>query len=308
MIRRSPLLSPTAVRLAVLALLLSGCATTQELSPIGSFSSAAASLSQEARDGLDRVNRSFIDRNLARVAAGEQPLSDAAMVGVLEETRGFAAAHDALDALVGYATSLNGLATADYAGDVDKASADLYGALTAVGRDAAALTPAAAKITPEELGVLATAVKAIGTAVAREKQMAAVTRAVVTADPAVQSVCQAMASLFVRLRTTYVKNLDVAYTAKFNAYRDEAPTLAFPDRLRRLQDLERTKRSIGNADEFLATLAESATALATAHAELRTALTTSSVTPARIAAAVGQLQAFAADLKRFNASLSPTAP
>lgn len=258
---------------------------------------------------------------MANVAAGEQHVADATFIGVLDDSAGFKQTASALSALGAYADALNALATANYGTEVDKAATALYGSLTAIDKDATRVS-ADAKIPDADFGILGTLVKAIGDVAARDKQAAAVKKAVTMADSGVQAICKGVGNDLDGLRSTYIKNLDVIYTAEFTAYQHEFETsekdsaahpkqqasVAFGTRLARLQEIRVAKLSERNADQFLAKLIDSAKSLAVAHARIEQSLMGSKITLADVTRAVGELKSYADELKRFNASLAKGTP
>jgi hypothetical protein len=285
---------------------LAGCAS-DELGPVRSFSTSASSFVTEANAALVTIDDSYIQRNIAKVASGDSELTDDVFKGVLAGDPGVAAAKAALTALGRYADSINALASADYASQIDTAATNLYGSLTDIEKNAGNLAPAAPKISDSDLGLLATAIKAIGTAVAQRRQAEAIRTAIVIADPVVQTIASGMAKIFGDLRSssTYTKNLDIIYTAEFTAYKREvaSPRIPYSEKVSRLDELDAAYVANQDADAFLSKLSASATALGVAHAKIKQSLTGPSSKSADMIRTIGQLQSFVNDLKTFDTSL-----
>ena len=288
--------------------LIAGCVSTDQLSSLRTFSTAAHDFSSSASSAFDQLNDSFVERNMAKVASGDQKVQDGTFVGVLDGSAGVNQTYTALKALQSYADSLGALANAKYGAEVDKAATGLYGALTSIDKDAAKVDASTPKISDADLGILATLVKAIGDVAARDKQAEAIKKAVTMADPGVSAVCKGVANELDQVRSTYPKNLDIIYTEEFKAYQKEQGPLSYADRMVRLERLRSAKAAIVNADAFLAKLSESAQSLATTHAKIKQSLTSTTITLSDATRAVGELKSYADELKTFNASLAKATP
>jgi hypothetical protein len=296
------------ILLGIITFLLSGCASTDQLSSIRTFSTAVHDFSASANDAFTKLNSSFVDRNIAEVANGDKPVADSTFVGVLDDSKGFQETTVALQALGTYADALGALAGANSGTDIDKAATGLYGALSAVDQDAGKVDPSAPKISSQDLGILATLVKAIGDGVARDKQAAAIRKAVEIADPAVQTICKGVGVELSSVRPVYVSNLGIVYTSEFQAYQREQKPLAYAERIIRLQDLRNATLARRNADAFLEKLTDSAQSLAAAHTKIKQSLADSTITLADVTRAIGQLKSYADELKAFNADLGKGTP
>ncbi|HMD61451.1 MAG TPA: hypothetical protein VKG78_08475 [Opitutaceae bacterium] len=297
------------VRLAIVVLVgLTGCVTDDQLAPVRTFSAAATSFSSQAGRALARLNESYVDRNMAKVASGDRQVSDATFEGVLDNDAGFKASQDALKAIGCYAEALDCIATASYQADIDKGATGLYGSLQSIDRDAGKLLPGAPRISDADLGIVATAVRAVGGVIAEEKRIEAIRKAVHTADPGIQAICRGFAATLAGVRDTYHKNLDVVYTSKFEAYKAEAGNLTYDARLARLAELREARRAISDADALLGELSDSAKALGSAHAKIEASLEDNKLDAASVIREVGQLKSLADDLKTFNAGLKKDKP
>jgi hypothetical protein len=292
----------------IITFLITGCVSTDQLSSLRTFSSAAHDFSTSASDAFVKLNDSFVDRNIAKVAGGDQPLADATFVGVLDDSAGVKQTTAALTVLGEYANSLGALATANYGTEIDKAATGLYGSLSAIDKDAGKVDAAAPKISDTDFALLATLVKAIGDVAARDKQAAAIKQAVIMADPGVQAICTGVGKELDGVRSTYIKNLDDIYTDEFKAYQKEQSPLSFRTRMTRLQELRATNKSRQNADQFLSKLKDSAKSLASAHAKIKQSLTSSTISLADVTRAVGELKSYADELKTFNVNLVKGSP
>lgn len=289
---------------AVLAVVLVGCVTDDQLAPVRTFSTAATDFSSQAGNALTRLNDSYVDRNISKVASGDGPVTDATFEGLLDNDPGFKASRDALKALGAYATALNSLATATYQADIDKASTDLYGSLSSVEKDAAKFFPGLAKVSDKDLGLFATAVSGIGQVVADKKRVDAIRKAVDLADPGVQAISAGFAETLEGVGNLYRKNLDVIYTSRVQGYKSDYSGLSYDDRLARLAELRSDKLAITTAGDFIDKLSESAKELGKAHAQIKKALDLEKLDAGSLVREVGQLKSLAEDLKSLNASLT----
>lgn len=295
-------LTPILVCLASLA--LTACATDDQLGPTRTFATAASAFATNSTSALQQVNDSSIERNIAKVAAGDGTVSSDTFIGVTDNDKSAALCLQALSDLGKYADALNALANAGYGADIDKAATSLYGSLSSIKTDATKIAPSAANISSNDLGIFATVVDGIGRVVAYEKQEAAIKQAVRTADPGVQALCAQLPTLFNGLAPYYAANLKTYNTEMMVAFNADKTHLSFDDRLARLHELEPKVQAWNTAAEFLQKLAQSATALGSAHAKLLASFNNSSVNFNDLVSTVGQLKSLADDLKTFNSNLS----
>jgi len=301
-----PRLSPLLLLAALLG--LSGCATEDQLSHVRAFSAAATCYSTEAREAFTQINDLSVERKLSEVALKAQPLDESAFTGVLDTDQRLAARLQALTALGAYAAALNSVATADNREAVDQSSAALYGALVSARDDCAKLTGKGAALTDADLGLVATAVKALGAAATEAKRAEAIRTIVDRTDPAIQSLCAALAADFRASVDSFRTMTDSIFTDQFVAYRRAAPTLSYEAGLSRLHALRAANLGRTHAADFLESLSQAALALARAHAAVKDSFGSASHNPAELVKAIGQLKAYADDIKSFHASLKISPP
>ena len=287
---------------------LSGCATPDQLSHVRAFSAAATAYSTEARDAFTQINELSVERKLSEVALKAEPLDEGAFTGVLDTDERLAPRLKALTALGAYAAALDGLATADNRAAIDQSSAALYGALVATRDDCEKLTGKGAGLTDADLGIVATAVKALGCAATEAKRAEAIRTIVTRTDPAIQALCTALAADFRGSVDSFRSMTDSIFTDQFVAYRRAAPNLSYDASLSRLHTLRSAYLSRAHAADFLECLSQAALALGKAHAAVRDSFTRTNPDPAELVKTIGQLKAYADDIKSFHASLKISSP
>lgn len=286
-----------------LLLLPSGCVTPDQASHVHAFSAAASAYAAEARDAFTRINDLSVERKLSEVALKAEPLEEADFTGVLDTDERLNARLQALAALGAYAAALDGIAAADNRAALSQSSAALYAALVSTRDDCQKLTGRGAGLTDADLGLVATAVKALGEGVTEARRAEAIRTIVTRTDPAIQALCAALADDF-RASTGSFKSLsDSIFTDQFVAYRRAAPGLSYDASLARLHALRAAHQSRAHAADFLENLAQAALALARAHAAVRDSLAQPGRDPAALVRTIGQLKAYADDIRSFNASL-----
>ncbi len=294
-------LSP-ALWLAVL-LGLSGCATESQLSQVGAFSAAATAYSTEAQQAFIQINDLSVERQLSEVALKAHPLEEGVFTGVLDTDDRLRLRIQALTALGAYATALNDLATTSYREGIDQSSTALFSALVAARDDCQKLTGKGAGLSDADLGFVATAVKALGSAATEALRAEAIKTIVVRVDPAIQALCAALAADFHGSVDSFKTMTDSIFTDQFVAFRRAAPNLSYEASLARLRALRAANLSRTHAADFLEELGQASLALARAHAAVRDSFTKANPDPAELVKTIGQLKAFADDIKSFNASL-----
>ena len=296
-------LLPAPCALALL-LALSGCATPDQLAHVHSFSAAAGSYATQARDAFTRINDLSVERKLSEVALKAQPLEEGDFTGLLDTDERLATRLQALAALGAYAAALDGVASADNRAAVSQSSAALYAALVSARDDAQKLTGQGAGLTDADLGLVATAVKALGGAVTEARRAEALRTIVTRTDPAIQALCAALAADFHASVGSFKSMTDSVFTDQFDAYRRAAAGLGYDASLTRLRTLRTAYLARAHAADFLENLSQAALALAKAHAAVRDSFTQPSQDPAELVRAIGQLKAYADDIRAFHASLN----
>jgi hypothetical protein len=294
-------LSP-AVWLALL-LGLSGCATQSQLTQVGAFSAAATAYATEARDAFTQINDLSVERQLSEVALKAHPLEDGVFTGVLDTDDRLRLRLQALTALGAYATALNNLATTGYREGIDQSSTALFGALMTTRDDLQKLTGKGAGLSDADLGFIATAVKALGGAATEALRAEAIKSIVVRVDPAIQALCAALAADFHGSVDSFKTMTDSIFTDQFVAFRRAAPNLGYDASLTRLHALRAANLGRTHAADFLEELSQASLALARAHAAVRDSFIQTNHDPAELVKNIGQLKAYADDIKAFNASL-----
>ncbi len=282
---------------------LSGCATPNQLSQVRAFSAAATAYATEAQGAFTQINDLSVERQLSEVALKAHPLEDAVFTGVLDADDRLKLRLQSLAALGSYAAALDGLAGADNRAAIDRSSAALYGALVATRDDWRKLNGNGAGLSDADLGVVATSVKALADAATEARRAEALQTIVTRTDPAIQALCTALASDFRASIDSFRSMADSIYTDQYKVYQRLAPNLSYDASLDRLHDLRTAYLGREHAADLLERLSQAALALGKAHAAVRDSFTQPSRDPAELLTAIGQLTAYADDIRSFNARL-----
>ena len=283
-----------------------GCVSDDQLGQVRAFSAAASAYATQAGDAFARVNDLSVERKLSEVALHAQPLEETAFTGVLDGDERMAIRLNALAALGAYASALEGLATADNRQAVDQASTALYGALVRTRAGCQTLTGHPG-LSDAELGVVATAVDALGRAVTEKLRADAIRTVVIRADPAIQALGTGLAADFRASADSFKAMTDSIYTDQYVAFRRAGTTLGYDAALARLRALRTAYQCRAHAGDFLEELSQASLALARAHAAVRDSLVHPDRSPAELLKTIGQLKMHADALRAFDASLTSTA-
>ena len=146
---------------------LTGCAVTP-LNHVGAFSQASAELAKNTADAYAYVNETTIQRKINDVAAMGNTPEDKVFEGLIDKS-GLAIRISLLRGVEDYSKSLGNLASADFRKEIDAASKDLYGSLGELQNTYKVATKEKFPLSGDNLAIIATAIDAIGTAIAENK-------------------------------------------------------------------------------------------------------------------------------------------
>ncbi len=292
--------------LGLLLLGAPGCVTEDQLGHVRAFSAAATDYATQASDAFTCINDLSVEQKLSEVALKAAPLDEAVFTGVLDGNERMQTRLKALAALGAYAAALDQLANADNSGALNRASASLYGALVSTREGCQRLTGKPG-LSDTDLGVIATAVRALGSAATEAIRMQAVRTVVARADPAIQGLAAGLASDFRASADSFTAMTDSIFTDQYVAFRSAAGNLPYDAALARLHALRTAYRARAHAADFLDQLTRASLALGAAHGAIKDALEHPDRSPGALLASIGQLKASANEIRSFNASLKAPA-
>lgn len=278
-----------------------GCTTP--LNHIGAFSQATADLSKQAAAAYDEVNNTTIERRINDIAAetGTSPdddTFDAVIGGSNLKTR-----IALLKGIESYARALSSLSSADFRKEIDSASKDLYGALGKLQDTYATITKNPSPLSTENLAIIATAVDAIGTALAEERRRDALRTVVIQSNPIIQRSMDLFKEEISLLMDFIISNLDTIYTEKLKAYQKESKNLNFNSRVSRLRDVRLSYERMNTTRYLLENLAKASTKIATAHQTLYENVVRNEFTSKELVQEIRDVAELAKTIKEFNDKL-----
>lgn len=285
---------------------LTGCSALRSPATgyVGAFSAATKDVTGQATEFYSRVDDVTVQRKIIEVAADpELQPSDTTFRGTLTNKH-LKHRVAALGALSAYAQALAALATADLESEVDKAAKDLYGALTALNKTHGESSSEPLKVNAEDLGVVATAVGAIGREVADRRVRKALQVITRESHPVIESVTQLLVKDVASLSDYVVSQLATVEAEMIKDYSRRAPTLALSRRITELEAIRDINALKLNAPQHMAAVAAAAEALTKAHAALRDALAGNKKSYNDLAGLIGQLAAYGNDLRKFHGQLA----
>lgn len=306
--------------LAAVSLLVAsaGCGSVS-LSQVKQFGAASSALGDHARKAFDLAATASTDRNIYDVAADpKKGPTDATFQGLFTGDSGVLGGKDkaerlalrlrVLDQLASYSSALQRLAEADFDKEIDAAAKDLNGSLVGLRDSYRKASGSDLPISDADLGIIATAVNAIGKAVVEAKRRAAIKTTIVKADPAVQKATglivadlgreSELASFVQQALSNSRGSVQQAYNLE-----RERPGSTFEARhallvrARQLYDAE-----IGTPP-FFAAVSDGAAATGKAHAALRRAVEGDDFSSAEAARLIGELEAQVKSVQAFYKSI-----
>lgn len=203
-----------------------------------------------------------------------------------------------------YARALGELVEADFPQDVDTASANLHGALRGLSDTYQEIAQAPAPLTPQHLGLIATAVDALGKAIVESKRRKALREVIVQSDPAVQAAAALIArelgpeTEIARFVHENVRNVEGSLKTAYNQRRSDAD-FDFQGRLELLTTIRAVHERAMASPSFFGAISSSAERLGKAHTALREAVTRKDFEFADAVGAISELVVHARSVKDF---------
>ncbi len=278
-------------------LLASGCAT--QLNHVGAFSKASADIARCAADAYSAVNETTIERRLADIAADPATTPDVQAFKPLISSTDLGVRISLLKGVEKYADALGDLASADFRKDIDAAAKDLYGALGELQGTYADATGSSLPITNENLAIIATAVDAIGTAIAEKNRRSALRAVVTQADPGIQKAMLLVGDELPEFHSFVLQNLNTVETEMLKAYQKEAPSVSYDVRIERLRSIYRFHQAKEATAQSILDLGAAAKKIADAHALLTKVLSEGRFTSPELVAEIKGLASTAQSFKDF---------
>lgn len=254
---------------AIVAGLCGGCATAAPRH-VGAFSTAAGDLADHALTAYRVLDDSIVERKIADVAADTTLLpDDGTFEALFDGSSALRTRVALLTQLRDYATALGALSYAEDRSAVDRASAQLQGALRGLESTFEAASREELPLSSGGLSLVATGINAIGRSVTEARRQKAIKSVVFEADPAIQRAARLLTAELPGLSELARSNVETSETELIKAYQSEAVALPFEKRrdlLRRIRATNRLKKALPGLFRDLAALASG---IGATHAALR---------------------------------------
>lgn len=305
--------------LVILMLLLSlgGCSTVS-LTQVNQFSNASTELSDSAKKAFNLIDQVTVDRQLYSIAANpKEGPTDSSFNGLFKvasnDPQSKAKAErlkirlDALEALSSYSSALKKIVEADVGSDIDAASLELNTSLTELKDNYQKATNDKPKIDNETIGLLATAVNAIGRAVVEEKKRTALKEIITKADPVVQQTAELISkdlgsgTDLADYAHESLSNTRGSIQSAYNRERQSNNFTARLDLLSRARDVNAAENSVGG---FFDAVSKGSAAIGKTHSALKATVERDQFSSADISSALAELQKQAKAVKEFQQGLA----
>lgn len=307
----------TAMALLVVVL-CTGCATVS-LSQVKQFGMASSSLGEYTKKALELAATASVDRNIYGVAGdpNEGPsdktfeglfTGDIGVIDGQKKAERLALRLKLLEHLTSYSSALQNLVQADFSNDIDSSAKDLNGSLVGLRETYKKATKKDLPITDEGIGIISTAVNAIGKAVVESKRRAAIKSIIQEVDPAVQHTSALIASdlgqdsdlaEFVKAA---LSNSRGSVQQAYNLERVR-PNSTFDDRYAMLVRARQLYEAEMATPGFFSAVSEGALAAGKAHKALRIAVDADVFSSTEAAKFIGELEVSVKSVKNYYKSI-----
>lgn len=292
-------------KVTILAFFLScsGCDSIP-LNHIGAFSKASADLATTTAKGYEIINNSTIDRRLSDIASESNRYPDGSTFKEIIADSNLATRIKLLKGVESYAKALGDLASADFRKDIDAASKDLYGSFGELQKTYSTATKAKLPLAEGDLAIIATAVDAIGTAIAEDRRRTALQVVIIQSDPAIQKAMELISEEIPGLSEFTEANLNRIFVEKVKAYQHESGSLTFEQRITELNKVRKAYELKEATSGLFNNLINSSKKIAEAHAALRDAVKEEKFTSNELITDIKELVAFAKSTKEFHEKIT----
>lgn len=291
-------------KFTLLALVFSLMGCSVPLNHIGAFSKASADLANTTANGYEIINNSTIKRRISDIASETDISPDKSTFKGIITSSDLAIRIKLLRGVESYAKALGDLASADFRKDIDEASKDLYGSLGDLQQTYKTATEKEFPLTKDDLAVIATAVDAIGTAIAEDKRRTALKTVVIQADPSIQKAMKLVSDEISKdVKKFSVANMETIFTNKIKAYQHESSKLTYDQRVEELEAISKANDLTEATSCLFDNLVISSNKIALTHTVLRNAVEKDEFTSSELVTNIKELASFAKSTKEFHDKL-----
>lgn len=306
----------STISLSIAILILLGGCTPPSLMQVRTFGTASSSLAENSKKAFALLESSRVTRNMYDVAGNPKlcPTNDTfnGLFDSYNEPEKLKLRLGVLSKLGDYAQALEALSTADFRKDVDEASKELYGSLIGLKETYKKVSGKELPLDEKDIGLISTAVDAIGSVIVEAKRREAIKTIIINADDAVQDASKLIASEFGEASNIadFVKqnltNADGSIRAAYNREK-LLPKSDFRDRYKTLADIKIIYDAAKSSPSFFKELSGGAKKLGAAHAALKLAVNNDEFSSPEIGMQIGELVKFSKSVKSYYESLQSTA-
>lgn len=281
--------------------LLGACATNTA-SHVTSFANASRELTKTTFQTLYTVNATTIDRKLIEIATLPEAKVKVLRAEDFFKVRGL---HQkgksqvllAIEALGNYVDSLALLSSAEYRDQIDASSEKLYGSLNKMSALHKELTQEDLGLDQKSLAGIAALFDAIGIAIIEEKKREAIKQIVLSSNPHINKLCQAISKNIGQDLDLVKINMDRVLREKVEAYKKVYTSQKLEERMKTLRSITLYSMAIDRLPQMFEDTKKATVKMQEAHNVLAEELANDQFTTARLAKTVGELRSFSDHIK-----------
>lgn len=296
-----------------LFLFMSGCIANQSATHVKAFSLATTELSDQTIQLFELTDKSTIDRKIIEVALLSGSDLDKLNQEDIDKIKGIFSGHKktaasikALNALKSYAKALGDLSAADFKGDIDKASTELYGSLTSLNGTYRELAGKELGIKEEDFALFATLIDAIGTTIVEVKRRKAIKEIVIKTESFVSTACDEISKKIGLNKDLIRVNLGTIYSEKIEAYKKDVKdgkVTTLDQKIERIKDLMVYSRICRQSETIFSDVKQAVGMVKKSHNTLYRAVKSNKFTTAELAKEIGDLVSYSKALKKYYETL-----
>lgn len=290
-------------------LIAQGCFHHQSATHIKAFSVASANLADQTIKVYELTDRSTVDRKIIEIAVySEKELRELdretidKIKGVFSDNKKIDTCMIALNGIKEYAKAIGDLSSADYSGDIKKASCELYGSLTSLNKAYKDLSNKDLGIAKEDFALFASLINAIGEAIVETKRRKAIKDIVIKTNPQLIKVCDEIASSVENNKVLTNLDLNTIYAEKVESYKSDVKSkkiIKLNDKVSRIKELMQCSRICKKSETVFKDVKEAVEKVKRAHGVLYESVKKDKFTTPELTKEIGELVAFAKEMKKY---------
>jgi len=271
------------------------------LAEVKSFGETTRNVSTLTATCYTTFNSSLVDARRNTAILNKEPLTPEVLKSPLEAS--FKLRVQMLNALGGYAGTLEALATKDTNAETNESAKSFASNLNSLSKAYEKSTSRSLGISPSDVSVLATALKVAGNRYTEYKRKQAIKAIVMAVDPSIQKICTYLPGELRKTGSTLDGFLQAEVNAQTNVLSSALSTLSPAQAIEQGKKLQELSKRQQDTLPLFEAAANAIGKVGEAHAKLLVAVETKDFTTSELASALSELKDYSKEVREFYDSI-----